>query len=85
MLESEMKEKVCPKMLLTTGLLLNVGESAIEQYEYSLCLGSGCAMWEEETRPDPHVTPYGRLPYDPPEGDCGLKRGGYHGTKTSGD
>lgn len=59
MLESEMEKKACPEF--------SEGGVVVK------CCTLGCAMWEEYTRSDPSNTPYGRLPMDPPMGDCGLK------------
>lgn len=73
MLESEMVKKICPKMLCSR-TKMRADRDTVE-YEYSLCLGSSCGMWDEHTCADPSNTPYGRLPMDPPAGDCGLKFG----------
>jgi len=83
MLESEMKFKTCPKMIHTT----SDHNNGMVGYAYVCCLGSGCAMWQEDQQwvnpvylddtvapiPANIKVPGGYMPFDPPSGDCGLK------------
>ena len=59
MLESEAKEKRCPLSQNKSG--------------FRPCLGSECMGWEEWMEYANHDKPTHATPFDPPQGDCGMK------------
>ena len=73
MLESDANDKVCPVMSGAVGLNVSFVGGATQHIVR--CQGSACMGWDEWME---WVGPDGRavkepVPYDPPQGDCGMK------------
>ena len=70
MLESDMKKKICPIMtMVSVGKVITL-----------LCHGTNCALWDEWKLQVKVAAAGGTIathepekPYDPPQGDCGLR------------